>query len=244
MAAAARRVLVALDFDGVLVDSAAETALSGFAAAKALWPGAAWLTRRLRRPDQLAALVSNFEQIRPCLETGWESSILLHLLAEVMPNEDIMANFQSGLRDETMAKLNVTKETCNNALKQAREEWIGEDGTSDDWLAAHGFYDGACQSVRDLLAAGRVEDLFVITTKAADFSKRLLQKQQLFGDGAVGGGIKPEHIFVSGLVLCRVSGLIGYLRCTWMWCTVIVLAGPGQWSKAGGAWQIACRSGR
>eukprot|EP01043_Picozoa_sp_COSAG02_P039881 COSAG02_NODE_3183_length_7215_cov_13.727234_2_plen_266_part_00 len=196
-------MLVALDFDGVLVDSAAETALSGFAAAKALWPGAAWLTRRLRRPDQLAALVSNFEQIRPCLETGWESSILLHLLAEGMPNEDIMANFQSGLRDETMAKLNVTKETCNNALKQAREEWIGEDGTSDDWLAAHGFYDGACQSVRDLLAAGRVEDVFVITTKAADFSKRLLQKQQLFGEGAVGGGINPEHIYVSGLVLCH-----------------------------------------
>eukprot|EP01046_Picozoa_sp_COSAG06_P087933 COSAG06_NODE_34390_length_475_cov_1.055851_1_plen_38_part_10 len=38
MAAAARRVLVALDFDGVLVDSAAETCLSGFAAAKALFP--------------------------------------------------------------------------------------------------------------------------------------------------------------------------------------------------------------
>jgi hypothetical protein len=244
MAAAARRVLVALDFDGVLVDSAAETALSGFAAAKALWPGAAWLTRRLRRPDQLAALVSNFEQIRPCLETGWESSILLHLLAEGMPNEDIMANFQSGLRDETMAKLNVTKETCNDALKQAREEWIGEDGTSDDWLAAHGFYDGACQSVRDLLSAGRVEDVYVITTKAADFSKRLLQKQQLFGEGAVGGGIKPEHIYVSDLVLCRSFAAQRWPVWTHGLCTAVVLTGTWQRSKAGGAWQAACRSGR
>ena len=198
----ARLSAILFSCDGVLVDSAAETALAGFAAAKALWPGAAWLTRRLRRPDQLAALVGNFEQIRPCLETGWESAILLHLLAEGMPKEDIMANFQSGLRDQTMAKLNVTKEKCNDALKQAREEWIGEDATSDDWLAAHGFYDGACQSVRDLLAAGRVEDVYVITTKAADFSKRLLQKQQLFGEGAVGGGIKPEHIYVSDLGPC------------------------------------------
>ena len=79
MATDGRRFLIALDFDGVLVDSAQETALSGFHAAKALWPGAGWLTRRLRRPDQMAALVQNFEAIRPCLETGWESTILLHL---------------------------------------------------------------------------------------------------------------------------------------------------------------------
>ena len=86
MATAGRRFLIALDFDGVLVDSAQETALSGFHAAKALWPGAGWLTRRLRRPDQMAALVQNFEAIRPCLETGWESTILLHLLAECAPD--------------------------------------------------------------------------------------------------------------------------------------------------------------
>ena len=214
MAAAARRVLVALDFDGVLVDSAAETCLSGFAAAKALFPGAPWLTRRLRRPDQLATLVGNFERIRPCLETGWESTILLHLLAEGMPNADIMANFQSGLRDETMAKLGVTKDTCNDALKQARQSWIEEDGSSEDWLAAHGFYDGACQSVRDLIASGaRIEDVYVITTKAADFSKRLLQKQQLFGEGAVGGGIKEEHIFVRGCFGLNPSSLEPLLLC-------------------------------
>ena len=89
MATAGRRFLIALDFDGVLVDSAQETALSGFHAAKALWPGAGWLTRRLRRPDQMAALVQNFEAIRPCLETGWESTILLHLLAECAPDPDL-----------------------------------------------------------------------------------------------------------------------------------------------------------
>ena len=198
MAAATRRILIALDFDGVLVDSAAETCLSGYAAAKQLFPNAPWLTKRLRRPDQLAALVGNFEAIRPCLETGWEATILLHLLAEGTTNEDIMANFQSGLRDETMAKLGVTKEAAMDGFKVARQAWIEEDGTSDDWLAAHGFYDGACQSVRELLASGRRDDVFVITTKAADFSKRLLAKQQLFGEGAVAGGIKEENIFGLG----------------------------------------------
>ena len=74
--------IFALDFDGVLVDSAAETALSGYAAAKRLWPGAPWLTRRLRRPDQMQALLADFCTVRPCLESGWEASILLNLLAE------------------------------------------------------------------------------------------------------------------------------------------------------------------
>ena len=52
--------------------------------------------------------------------------------------------------------------------------------------------------MRDLLAAGRRDDVFVITTKAADFSKRLLAKQQLFGEQAVAGGIKEENIFGLG----------------------------------------------
>jgi hypothetical protein len=150
MAASCRRFLFALDFDGVLVDSAAETALSGFAAARRLWPGAPWLTRRLRRPDQMESLVDRFRAIRPCLETGWESSILLHLLTEGYTTADIMGRFQAGLRDETMEKLGVDKDACNAALKAARTEWIEEDGSGEDWLDAHGFYDGACDAVRAL----------------------------------------------------------------------------------------------
>ena len=98
-----------------------------------------------------------------------------------------MASFQHGLRDETMAKLGVTKEQCNDALKAARQTWIEED--DDDWLAAHGFYDGACAAVRALLEEKGAEDVYIITTKAAEFTCRLLAKQSLFGEGSAGGGI-------------------------------------------------------
>ena len=81
---------------------------------------------------------------------------------------DIMAQFQAGLRESTMGVLGVTKEQCNDALKAARQEWIEEDGCGDDWLAAHGFYDGACAAVRELLRAGAGNDTYIITTKAAD----------------------------------------------------------------------------
>ena len=74
------------------------------------------------------------------------------MLAEGTTNEDIMANFQSGLRDETMVKLGLTKEAAMDGFKVARQAWIEEDGTSDDWLAAHGFYDGACQVVQKRLS--------------------------------------------------------------------------------------------
>lgn len=58
-----RKLIYALDFDGVLVDSAAETAYSGLAAAQKLWPGADWLAKNRPR-DQMQALVHRFAAIR------------------------------------------------------------------------------------------------------------------------------------------------------------------------------------
>mmetsp|Transcript_9763 Transcript_9763/g.13802 ORF Transcript_9763/g.13802 Transcript_9763/m.13802 type:complete len:360 (-) Transcript_9763:54-1133(-) len=193
-----RQFIYALDFDGVLVNSAAELCLSGFDAAKILFDGEPWLKRKLRRPDQIAKLVDNFCEVRPCLETGWEAPLLLKLISEGRSNHDIMSEFQHGLRDEMMSTLGVTKESCNNALKRARNDWIGEDKDADDWLAAHGFYEGACDAVRQLLSDGKASDVYIITTKAADFSCRLLEKQKLYGKDAPGGGIPSENIFGLG----------------------------------------------
>mmetsp|Transcript_28254 Transcript_28254/g.39767 ORF Transcript_28254/g.39767 Transcript_28254/m.39767 type:complete len:355 (-) Transcript_28254:193-1257(-) len=196
-----RQFIYALDFDGVLVDSAAELGLSGFDAAKILFEGEPWLKRKLRRPDQIAKLVENFCQVRPCLETGWEAPLLLKLIADDDKRRsinDIMSEFQHGLRDEMMSTLGVTKESCNEALKRARNDWIGEDKDAEDWLEAHGFYEGACDAVRQLLSDGKASDVYIITTKAADFSCRLLEKQKLYGQDAPGGGIPPENIFGLG----------------------------------------------
>ena len=194
------KFIYAFDFDGVLVDSAAELGLSGYDAAKILFPGAPWLTRRLRRPDQLEGLIQDFCKVRPCLETGWEAPLLLKLLTDDnMPIERILSEFQHGLRDEVMEELNVSKEQCNEALKKARNDWIESDKNGQDWLEAHGFYEGACDAVRKLLEQpGKSEDVYVITTKAADFTRRLLEQQRLFGKDAPGGGVSKEKIFGLG----------------------------------------------
>lgn len=194
------KFLYCFDFDGVLVDSAAEMGISGYDAAKIMCPGQPWLTRRLRRPDQLDKLIQGFHAVRPGLETGWEAPLFLNLLTEDDASvDDIVQNFHRGLCEETLQKLNVSVDQCKDALKKARNDWIESDDNGQDWLDAHEFYEGACDAVRTLIAQpDKLQDVYVITTKAADFTYRLLEKQKLAGKDAPGGGIPPERIFGLG----------------------------------------------
>ena len=194
------KFIYAFDFDGVLVDSAAELGLSGYDAAKIMCPGEAWLSRRLRRPDQLQQLVDGFHEVRPCLETGWEAPLLLKLLTdETISRKDIVKDFQHGLRETVMADLGVTSEQCKTELEQARNAWIASDENGQDWLEAHDFYEGACDAVRTLLEdPDKAQDVYIITTKAADFTRRLLQQKGLCGATAPNGGIPEDKIFGLG----------------------------------------------
>lgn len=194
------KFLYAFDFDGVLVDSASELGLSGFDAAKIMCPGDAWLSRRLRRPDQLQQLVDCFHEVRPCLETGWEAPLLIKLLTDDSHSrEHIIQTFHKGLRETVMKELGVTSSQCKEALEKARNTWIESDENGHDWLEAHAFYEGACEAVRTLLEdPTKCQDVFIITTKSADFTCRLLEKKGLFGANAPNGGIPEEKIFGLG----------------------------------------------
>ena len=119
------KFIYAFDFDGVLVDSAAELGISGYEAAKLLCPNAAWLSRRLRRPDQLQALIDGFGRVRPCLETGWEAPLLVKLLTRDDTSiDEILHNFHPTLLQATLQELDVSVDQCKQALKQARSEGV------------------------------------------------------------------------------------------------------------------------
>ena len=67
--------IVALDFDGVLCDSARETALSAWRAGAVYWPE--W--------DRAAASesqIGRFIQLRPHLETGYQSVLIMRMIAD------------------------------------------------------------------------------------------------------------------------------------------------------------------
>jgi len=106
---------------------------------------------------------------------------------------DDEGNYNSPLTKEyAMRQSRVSEAEYSSAMSTARKEWIAEEHTptttNDDddasssassWIDAHGFYDGACQSVRDYVALQGNADIYIITTKAKEFALQLLEKQKL-----------------------------------------------------------------
>jgi hypothetical protein len=206
------RVIIALDFDGVLVDSAGETGESGFRVAQILWPQQPWLLaiQPYANSESYQRVIQRFRTIRPCLETGWEAALLIRLIADPEygnPTDDqILDTFQSEQKEQLLERLCLTSDQCSVALEKARNDWISQnDGR--DWIAAHDFYEGACGAVRNYLQENGNEDLYVITTKAKEFSLRLLEQQGLYN--VDGSKILTNHIFGLGSgpkadVLCNI----------------------------------------
>eukprot|EP00536_Pseudo-nitzschia_multiseries_P010061 jgi/Psemu1/288873/fgenesh1_pg.295_\ len=80
----------------------------------------------------------------------------------------------------TTSNHDATDGDAHGANDESSESHRGTTATETSWIGAHGFYDGACQAVRDYLKEQGNEDLYVITTKGKDFALRLLERQNLF----------------------------------------------------------------
>jgi hypothetical protein len=230
-------VIYALDFDGVLVDSAKETCESAIRACATVWPDdidiELWITPLQTNPLVFQHVLQQFYMVRPILYVGWEAILLVKLLvmqcssqsnddsdmdnetddtrvahpvtfnnSSVISTEDIVKTFHSELKEQIMKYYNLSIKDCNDAFAQARNSWINEntsvDRTTDnqqqqpqpqqrqyhpqrvDWIAAHGFFEGACKAVREYLSTHGNDSIYIITTKAKDFTIRLLQKQNLY----------------------------------------------------------------
>eukprot|EP00039_Didymoeca_costata_P009249 m.122124 g.122124 ORF g.122124 m.122124 type:complete len:293 (+) comp14417_c0_seq1:195-1073(+) len=172
----------AFDFDGVICDSARETGRAGLLACEDLFGTA---TSKL----DIDSLLEGFCKARPILETGWEAVIMLQLLSEGIPVDDLIAQFQRGMKAATITRLGVSESDVKQAFKKARNSWIERD--AQGWLAAHGFYDKVVASVKDLVQ--KVSDtvqVYVITTKGKEFALQLLD--------AAGIPLSPERVFGLG----------------------------------------------
>jgi ubiquitin-protein ligase len=194
-------VVYALDFDGVLVDSAGETAQSGLRAAKILWPSALWIPSN---DDNIEVFLERFQAVRPVLYVGWESILLVKLILD--PNEgspsnkDILQTFHSDLKEKIMRNNGFGESEYGQAMKEARDTWITQN-ESQDWIQAHGFFEGACLAVKTYLKNHGNDNIYVITTKAKDFAERLLMQQGLYDsnqDSDEKDQLKESHIFGLG----------------------------------------------
>ncbi|MFT5126526.1 MAG: phosphoglycolate phosphatase-like HAD superfamily hydrolase [Rhodothermales bacterium] len=153
-------MIIALDFDGVLCDSAGEMAEAAWRAAAKLWPA-----EFTGLPP--ADFVEAFRALRPGLETGYESILFARLLRDGVALTAESAHQQS---QALLAELLWSREDLVSTFGTTRDAWINSD--LDGWLAAHEFYPGALDFLR---RSQEVAKVLVITTKQTRFAQALLK---------------------------------------------------------------------
>lgn len=196
------------DFDGVLCDSVVETGWSGLKTGQAVAPA-------LFSAESLAAcgltedeLIKLFKGVRPMLETGFESTVLLYLCCkarklqmtgECSDQASVTSVVAEMLRSKGMkaavaefcqeAELDV--ESLKTVFTKMRREWTETDLSS--WLEKHSFFTQAIEAVKLLLK--KEQEVYIITTKQKEFALMLLQNaglgidvlpaEKVFGLGSV-----------------------------------------------------------
>ena len=132
-------IIYALDFDGVICDSAVETAITGWKAAGSIWGD---------MPKEVPqAMIDRFRLIRPNIETGYEAILAMRLLYLGETIESI----HSGYGDKIQALLKEAQVTVDDLKKlfgETRDVWIANDLA--DWVMMNPLFDGVATKLRKL----------------------------------------------------------------------------------------------
>jgi len=205
--------IFALDFDGVLCDSESELTRSAWRAACELWPdvmahasetaeepwragargswtGGDWEQLQGIGPDDLPNwLAFKMKALRPHVETGYESLLLIRLCVDealaaqrasssgarpLTPGE-IGANW-GDMRDVLLARYALPQQKAIETLGAARDAWIESD--PEGWLSANSFYPGVIEAVRAAVADGSA-DVHILTTKQRRLALELMRSAGL-----------------------------------------------------------------
>lgn len=151
------RKLHALDFDGVICDSAVETAITGWKAARPLW---ADMPAEVPRE-----MIARFREVRPVIETGYEAILAMRLL---FLGETVAAIYQDHgvLFQALLAQIDGGVDSLKQLFGATRDRWITEDLA--DWVAMNPLFPGIAEKLRQL------PDFYIITTKQERFVKQIL----------------------------------------------------------------------
>lgn len=155
--------VLALDFDGVLCDTADETLKSTWQVYRDIWDGSS--------DDPPAGVVAAFHRMRPALEIGWEAPILLRAILEGVPEAALLREFQTTWAPRILAAHRLEPADLAARFDTVRDAWIQRDLTG--WLSSQHFYSGVADRLRTILRGG--VRLFVITTKEGRFAHLLLE---------------------------------------------------------------------
>ena len=154
-------IIYALDFDGVICDSAVETAITGWKAASRIWndmPKAA--------PSDL---IDKFRLVRPLIETGYEAMLAMRLLFLEESVDAIYADYSNKI-EALLTEAKVTIPELKKLFGETRDNWIENDLT--DWINRNPLFANVASKLQRL---GRQETWYVVTTKQERFVNQILK---------------------------------------------------------------------
>jgi phosphoglycolate phosphatase-like HAD superfamily hydrolase len=154
-------IIYALDFDGVICDSALETAITGWKAAGSLWED---------MPETAPqAMIDQFRLIRPNLETGYEAILAMRLLYLGETAESIDDGYSNKIQF-LLTEAQVTVDDLKKLFGETRDVWIDND--LDGWVNMNPLFDGVAAKLRRL---GQQDPWYIVTTKQERFVKQILK---------------------------------------------------------------------
>jgi len=157
--------LYALDFDGVVCDSAVETAMTGWKAARVFWDD---------MPVSMPAeYIAQFREIRPLIETGYEAILSMRLLFLGKTVAEIGQHYGL-LSQPLLQEVEGGTDSLKKSFGATRDRWIADDLA--DWLALNPLFPGMAGKLRRILEQSLG---YIITTKQERFVKQILNAHDL-----------------------------------------------------------------
>lgn len=156
--------LYALDFDGVICDSAVETGMAGWRVARQLWND---MPESIPEP-----VMADFRRVRPVMETGYEAILIVRLLFEGMAADTLMAAFHHQI-EALMIRDELSVDELKQIFGYTRDQWIAED--FDSWIQMNPLFDGIADKLKHI----DTDNSFIITTKQERFVDHILSANRI-----------------------------------------------------------------
>ncbi|MEE4376657.1 MAG: HAD family hydrolase [Candidatus Competibacteraceae bacterium] len=155
--------IFALDFDGVLCDSASESVVTAWRAGTQIWPD--W--HGLEPPPDY---FNRFLALRSLIETGYQTVLLLRLIALGHSDAVISRQFHK-LSEQLLEEIHYPAAYLAQIFGTARDEWIERD--LPGWLDRQRFYPDVLDNLMNLPPD---TEWFILTTKQERFAQLLLSQ--------------------------------------------------------------------
>lgn len=164
--------IYALDFDGVICDSAIETSITGWKAARLLWP---------KMPVDISDdIIGQFKLVRPALETGFEAILIVRLLFEGVSPESLLTDFSHKM-DSIIRRDQLDPAHLKQLFGEVRDNWIKDD--LQHWLAMNPLFEDVNKTLKSI----EPDKCYIITTKQERFVHQILNANNITLD--------PERVF-------------------------------------------------